>query len=154
MKNNIDFYVLTLSHNKVKLYKGDQYGLMPVTLKSLPTDMKSALNIDEYPNWRETHTIAPTRTGKGSEAYHGQYNVRQTDKIMLEQYFRSINKHLHTFLHLKREPLLLAGVNYLLPIYRHVNTYPFLLPQSLLGNVDRMNLNDLHLKAWPLIKQH
>lgn len=127
MKNNQRYYVLALGHKNVRLYEGDRYGLKPVRIKNFPADMKETLGIDEYPESRETHTIAPASTGKGSEAYHEQYNVSQTDKDMLLKFFRRIDRHLHSFLFYHEKPLILAGVHYLLPIYRKVNTYPGLL---------------------------
>lgn len=151
LEKNYGFYVLALSHKHITLYEGDQYGLNVVPVKGLDVDMKKMLGIDEYPNWRETHTIAPASRGKGSEAYHGQYNVHQTDKIMLKDYFRRIDKKIHAYLLGKHKPLILAGVGYLLPVYREVNTYKHVLPQSLTGNMERTNLSELHHKAWAVL---
>ncbi len=153
MKDNKRYYVLALSHKNVRLYEGDHYRLKPVYLKNFPSDMKKALNIDEYPNWRETHTIAPASSKKGSEANHGQYNVRQTDKDMLLEFFRRIDKRLHNFLQHNKSPLVLAGVNYLLPIYRRVNTFPSLIPGGIRGNVAHTSLDSIRQNAWTLVSK-
>jgi hypothetical protein len=151
MTENKDYFVLALGHKNVRLYRGDHYQLKPVLLKNFPTDMKKALNIDEYPKWRETHEIAPSYIGKGSEASHGQYNVSQTNKVMLLEFFRRIDKRLHTLLQNKQAPLVLAGVDYLIPIYRQANTSRYLLPTSIKGNVEHANLDSIQQRAWSLV---
>lgn len=150
MQNNQQFYILALGHKNVRLFEGDHFSLKPVKLKDFPTDMKDLLGIDEYPKSRETHTIAPARAGKGSEAYHEQYNVSQTDKDMLLEFFRRIDHRLHNFLIHHQKPLIIAGVEYLLPMYRKVNTYPGLLKGAILGNQDYVDLVALRDKAWRL----
>lgn len=153
MENNKRYFVLALGHKNVHLYEGDHYQLRLVQLKDFPADMKQTLNIDEYPNWRETHGIAPSYMGKGSEAVHGQYNVRQTDKDMLLEFFRRIDKRLHNFLFRQQRPLIIAGVSYLLPIYRKANTYPGLLPGAITGNQDNADLQTICRKAGQLVKR-
>lgn len=152
MENNKRYFVLALGHKNVRLYEGDHYQLKPVQLKDFPADMKQTLNIDEYPNWRESHEIAPSYMGKGSEAVHGQYNVSQTDKDMLLEFFRRIDKRIHNFLFRQQRPLIIAGVSYLLPIYRKANTYPSLLPGAITGNQDNADLQTIGEKAWQLVK--
>lgn len=154
MAANQQYFVLALSHKNVRLYEGDRYHMKRLRPKHFPTDMKQALNIDEYPNWRETHTIAPTYSfsGKGSEAVHGQYNVRQVDKDMLKAFFRQIDSSLHEFLRDKTQPLLMAGVEYLLPIYRQINTYPLLIKNGLTGNFEKLGLDTIHKKTWEYLE--
>ncbi len=152
-QENKSYFVLALNHNNVQLYKGDHYNLQPVRLKNFPTNMKRSLNIDEYPKASETHNIAPASTGKGSEAYHGQYNVSQTDKVMLLQFFKHIDKRLHAFLRRNQSPLILAGVNYLLPIYRQVNTSEYLLEDNLKGSFERTDLDTIRKRSLALINR-
>jgi hypothetical protein len=147
-RNNKEYLVLVLDHKDTRLYAGDLYRLEPVRLKNFPGDMKKALNIDEYPSCRELHEIAPAYMGKGSEGYHSQYNVAEVDKQMLTEFFRLINRRLHRYLEAQQKPLILAGVNYLLPLYRQVNTYPNLWPRTLTGNFRRAQPDDIRRKAW------
>ena len=151
LKENIPYFVLALGHKNVRIFEGDHHNISAVNLKNFPTDMKQALNIDEYPNWRETHNIAPASFGKGSEAFHGQYNVAQTDKAMLLEFFRRIDKRLRSFLQNKHTPVILAGVEYLMPIYRQANTYKYLLPSFIKGNTEHTSLVEIREQACSLI---
>lgn len=148
LSDNQPYYLLALDHKNVAIFKGDHYGLQRLELDDFPTDMKSALHIDEYPKWREMHEVAPSYMGKGSEAMHGQYDVSQTDKDMLKQFFRLIDKRLRKVLSATRDPLIIAGVRYLQPIYRSVNTYPNIITATIDGNVSHEKLDALRQKAW------
>ncbi len=153
MEDNAKYYLLALAHDNVRLFEGDHYSLRPVHLRNFPGSLVKALRLDEYPKWIESHTIGPPKQGRTpqSEAFHGQYNERQVDKDELLQFFRLVDHRLHKLLHAKRTPLVLAGVGYLLPIYRKVNSYPYLATQTIKGNTDHAYLTELQNKAWTII---
>lgn len=152
MLDDAPYYLLTLSHNRVQLFDGSHYELHPIHPRDLPRSMKEALRIDEYPHWQETHAVAPSSRNNHSEAFHGQYNVAQTDKIMLTEFFHRINKRLRKLFKGERKPLIIGGVDYLLPLYRHANTYPYLLPGSIKGNLEHANLDSLRERAWKIVR--
>jgi hypothetical protein len=154
MRDNRSYLVLALSHKNVRMYEGDRFTIRRLKLKNFPTNMELALGIDEYPNWLETHRVAPTRQGKKSEDFHGQYNENETDKQMLLRFFRMIDVSLRKFLQKKDKPLILAGVDYLLPIYREANTSPYLMKKALTGNYERANPGKLREEAWQLLKAY
>lgn len=141
LNDNLPYYVLRLSHNDVQLLKGDRYYIEQLQLQKFPTNMEQELNIDEYPNEIQTHSIAAASKGKGSEAFHGQYNETQVDKEMLIKFFRRIDQKLHDALKDKTTPLIIAGVDYLLPLYRQVSTYPHLLLDEIRGNLEHASLD-------------
>jgi Bacterial archaeo-eukaryotic release factor family 3 len=51
----------------------------------------------------------------------------------------------------QREPLLLAGVGYLFPIYREASVYPHLLEEGAAGNPDEMKPEELRDRAWEIV---
>ena len=48
--------------------------------------------------------------------------------------------------------MVLAGVEYLLPIFREASSHQNLLEDVIEGNPDRENLTELHEKAWKIIR--
>jgi hypothetical protein len=50
--------------------------------------------------------------------------------------------------------LLLAGVEYLHPIYREANRYPHLFEQGLHGNVESLSEAELFSRAWEVMETH
>lgn len=152
IRSNRRYLLLALSLKNVQVFEGDRFSLRRLNLKNFPSNMEDALNIDEYPKVAETHTIAPAGNGKGSEAFHGQYNIKQTKKEMMLVYFQIVDRRLRQFLQKKRLPLILAGVEYLLPIYHQANTSPYLLQEGIRGNVEHENSDVLRHSAWQVIR--
>ena len=151
LSRNRQYFILTLGHKDVRLYKGDRFTLRPVTLKHFPADMRNALRLDEEPKWRQTHTIAPASRANRSEAVHGQYNVSQVDKQELTAFFRLIDQRLHSYLRTRTDPLILAGAGYLQPLYRQINTYPHLWSAGIRGSANALSRQQLRDKAWALM---
>lgn len=70
---------------------------------------------------------------------------------ILLRYFRLVSEGLTEFLRGVQVPLVLAGVEYLLPIYREANTYPGLNDMVIKGNPDFLSADELHKDAWEII---
>lgn len=148
LASNEQYALLVLDRHATQLYLGDRYQLTPAHLKGFPADMAHTLNIDEFPSWRELHAIAPAYMGKGSEGYHSQYNVAEVNKRMLLEFFRVIDHRLYHFLSTRQIPLVIAGVGYVLPLYRKANTYAKLWGAELHGNFRRSTLDTLRTRTW------
>lgn len=148
------YLVLALGHNNVQLYKGNRYHIKPVKLSGFPADMLKTLRIDELPRVIEPHPASTVERGdRGYQAFHGQYNESQTDKTMLLQFFRLVNRRLSGFLQGKNIPVVLAGVSYLMPIYRTVNTYPHLVLPSVNGSNETIRPDTIRQQAWSIISR-
>ena len=68
-------------------------------------------------------------------------------KDNLLKYFRLIDRGLHDLLRDERAPLILAGVEYLFPIYREANTYPRLIEEGIPWNPQGISAEALHRSA-------
>lgn len=151
IQDNKQFFLLSLSHNNVSLFGGDHYSLKQIELEDMPTNMERALGIDEYPRSLQNRSVespkGPNRTDKQGEAFHGHYNASETDKNMLLKFFRMIDAKIKPYLQKQDAPLVLAGVEYLIPLYQKANSYPKLAKQHLRGNFEHTKLDDLRLQA-------
>lgn len=52
----------------------------------------------------------------------------------------------------QRAPLVLAGVEYLFPIYREASGYPGLVDEGIAGNPEPLSPATLHRQAWSLLE--
>jgi hypothetical protein len=52
----------------------------------------------------------------------------------------------------EQAPLVLAGVDYLLPIYQEANGYAFLVDEGVVGNPDDLSAKELHRQAWAIVQ--
>lgn len=145
------FYILAVSQNNVRLFLGTKDSIAEVEEAALPSDLRSALNIDEYVSSLQHHSTA--RDG-GEAMFHGHGgsdpDVEKRDEI--KQYFHHIDASLSAFFGVERTPLVFAGVEYLFPIFRETCSYKRLIDEPVKGNPDDLSGKDLHEKAWPLVE--
>jgi glucose-6-phosphate 1-dehydrogenase len=52
----------------------------------------------------------------------------------------------------ERSPLVLAGVDYMLPIYQQANNYPNLVKEGIIGNPDDLTATQMHKQAWKIVE--
>ncbi len=105
----------------------------------------------------QLHTSGSTggMSGSGSVTFHGQGGGSdESAKQELLRYFRLVSDGLTEFLQGDRVPLVLAGVEYLLPIYQEANTYPHLIDPVIKGNPDLLHMDELHKSAWDILEPH
>jgi hypothetical protein len=150
-----EFLLLTLSQNCVRLWEGDRFTLRESTVPDLPQDKRSALNYDGADRGAQSHSASSAGMGQGKQTavFHGQGGMPDTAKDDLEQYFRLVDAALRPMLRFRRDPMVLAAVDYALPIYRRVNHYPHLIDTELVGNYDHFSGHQLHSRAWPLVAE-
>ena len=120
---NDQYFVLALSQNRVRFLEGRQFGMQEVKVNGLPKDMAQALNIDFRERPSMAHA-APRGSRENTRPWcHSLGGDREPAKDELTQYFRAVDAALRDSLREQRAPLILAGVQYLLPIYREVSSY-------------------------------
>lgn len=150
------FYILALSQKQVRLLECTRYSVREVELENVPKSMESALLYDETAT--EGKFRIATSKGKATHPFmqpgtcHGQGSPDMDDiKRSISQYFHIINKGVHEYLRQEKAPLVLAGVEYVLPIYREANTYQHLVSEGMAGNAEILNNEELHAQAWSLV---
>lgn len=153
LTGNGRFYLLALSQNEVRLLEGTRDHIDEVALDSVPASLAEALRFEDPERQLQFHSSEGGRAVPGSRAaiFHG-HGVEDEDKDRILRYFHLVDDGLHDFLHDTQAPLVLAGVDYLLPIYREANSYPHLMEQGVTGNPEHMRPEELHAAAWPLVE--
>jgi hypothetical protein len=149
-----EFFVLALSQNAVKLFEGSRFGLSDIDEpEGVPKSLADALKYDEIEKQLQFQTGTGVG-GKGERAamFHGQDLADNKERI--QRYFRQIDQGLRDLLREAQSPLLLAGVEYLLPIYKEVNTYQHLLNGGITGNPEGVNPEELHRQAWAQVEPY
>jgi Bacterial archaeo-eukaryotic release factor family 7 len=145
------FYLLALSQNEVRLFGGTRDGMDEIELTGVPRSLPEALAYDDPEKQLQYHTRTPQGPGKRAAVFHGHEGDAKGDLL---RYFQQVAAGLQAFLRDARAPLVVAGVDYLLPIYREANSYPYLLEAGIAGNPDELSPRDLHARAWPLVSPY
>ncbi|KGE89866.1 hypothetical protein IX84_00730 [Phaeodactylibacter xiamenensis] len=148
------FFLLALSQNEVRFFEGDQYSITPVKIEDLvPTaGMEDAFVLSDSHDALQHHSSG--RDGGENAIYHGQGIGQDDKKKDIEAYFREVNKGLMKMLYDEKPPMVIACVDYLLPIYQSVNEYGNLFTENISGNPEQLNPAMLHEKAWSIISRH
>jgi hypothetical protein len=99
----------------------------------------------------ETQNTVGGTGGERPAVFYGQ-GVEDHKKDDILRYFQKVNDGLTRQFEDESTPLLIAGVDYLHPLYRNANTYRNILDEGLIGNPDRQDVNELHSQAWKLVE--
>jgi hypothetical protein len=145
------YYILALSQNKVRLLQGTHYSVNEVSLADVPKNLAETLRDDD--SWKELQMHSAISGGQGtfSSVTHGS---EVDSKENIKRYFRRIDKGLHELVRDERVPLVLAGVDYLHPIYKEVNSYPHLMEAGVGGNPERLSAKELHAQSWTVVRPY
>lgn len=139
------FFVLGLSQNNIQFFECTRYTISEVTVNDLiPMSLSESMEQEAY----EKQLQFRGNTG-GKIMYHGHGSWKDHKPTEVEKFFRRVDEGLMSMLHDEKAPLLLGGVDYLIPMYKEVNTYNFLLEdRHITGNMENMNTIMIHEKAW------
>jgi hypothetical protein len=148
------FYILALSQNDVRLFQCTRYSVMEVKLENIPRSLSEALKYDDPEKQLQFHTRAPMAGGERAAMFHGQGVGKDDTKENILRFFHLLDRGMYASLGKESTPLVLAGVDYLLPIYRQANSYPHLMEQGIAGNPEGLKGEDLHDQAWRVVQPY
>jgi len=150
------FYLLAISKQSIKLFKADAFGMeyVPVEVPQSIEQVKRLPGMDAT-TFRSGSNgpRAPRYSQEG--AYHGVGGGNPDDKDNTAVYFEAVDDILFKEIFNKENaPLVLAGVEYLIPIYKSVCDYHNVWEQALTGNRDRQETTALYQEAKELMQPY
>lgn len=152
------FFALALSQNRVTLYEGDRHSMREVALdEKTPKSLAEWKKFDDEEKSLQFHTRTdnPVSAGERGGVFFGSGGAAEKDnKEDILQWFKQLEDAVEAKIRGERAPLLLAGVEYLLPLYRQASGYPRILDEVITGNQDNTPAADLHQRAWELVEPH
>jgi len=147
-----EFYVLALSQNEVRLLRATHHSVGEVELRDVQESLADALRHEDPEKQLQFHTGTSGGRGGRAAVFHGHEAEDTKDAIL--RYFRQIDRGIQEILKGSQALLVLAGVDYLLPIYREASTYPYLIEEGITGNPEGLSEEELHREAWTLVRPH
>jgi len=151
---NGQFYILAVSLNEIRLFRCTRDTVSEMELLNVPTSMQEALYMDQPEKHLDFHTGTknPSISGSHPAVFHGQgTQSEEENKKNILRYFQYVDHGLNELIKDKSIPMILAGVDYLLPIYHEASGYPHLLKDGLAGNPEESNPEELLQRAWNLV---
>jgi hypothetical protein len=147
LTNNEHFFVLTISKHQAKLFRGDRFGMAPVPVPGMPRGITDVVHFEEKDE-AGVFRAGGGGAGTGNVNFHGIGGGKPDEKESIALYFaevaRTIGKEVLAEEH---APLMLAGVEYLHPIYSSVSHYKPLIEDGLKGNYEQVTLPELHRQS-------
>jgi hypothetical protein len=148
-----NFLVLAFSRNHVRLLKGTAQGYERLKLPGLPLNMEWGLNLQTADRGEQVHSGMWGVPGKEGSVFHGQGGHRDTDKEELAEYCRLVDDALRPVLSEMPWPLVLAGVEYEVAIFRLASTYPNIAREALRGSFDLTTDQELYEQGRVVVQQ-
>jgi hypothetical protein len=146
------FHVLALSQHEIRLLRGSTVHLTEIEVSDIPNSLAEALWWDDRE--RQLHSHGADRVGKGRvvATFHGHGGAKDTTKVDLARFFRAVDNGITHVIAGQATPLVLAGVDFLLAIYRSCSRYPRIVGEAIEGNPEQLSADELHAHAWPLVQ--
>ena len=147
------FYLLVLSKHSATLYEADAFGMREVPVEGMP------LGIDDVVHFEEKDDQQLFRTGSSGAGhganYHGIGSGKPDEKANISLYMDEVDETLwKEVLSTKHIPLLLAAVDYMIPIFRKRSNYRHIVDDALTGNFEHESVNSLYEKAREKMKPY
>jgi hypothetical protein len=147
------FYVLALSLKNIRLIAASRHGAQEV---ELPPDVPRSFNeaMGELTRrYSQFQAGTSSKTVARSPIFHGHGTGEDNLKAEIVQYFNLTDKAL--LKHMDRDaPVVLAGVEYLLPRYHETTEHPKVLEEGLPGNADGLSAEELRDAAWEIVEPY
>jgi Bacterial archaeo-eukaryotic release factor family 7 len=148
------FYILALSQNALRLFQATQHSINELFPLGIPDSLDDALNDHDPQRQLQFHTGGSTDSANQGAVFHGHGGGTDESKDRILRYCRGIDTGLHPLLKEERAPLVLASVDYLLPLYKEANTYSHLMNEVISGNPESLSAEQLHEQAWKIVQPH
>src|SRR5699024_2203424 len=150
---NGQFNILALSKNENRIFRCTRQNIVEIELKDGPENIYD-MKVDDDPKTRLLLRISSPTQSNGlidNMVSQGQANENDYEKNKLTKYFRAIDKALLDT-ESNNVPLILAGVDYLIPIYREKSNHPYIVKEFIKGNPENLSPEQIHEKAWKIVE--
>lgn len=153
LRDHQAYFTLALSRDKIRLFEGTLMSVTEIDLGETPTSLATALRFDDPEQDLQMHTGSSSPGTDGGEVYHGHHPENDEEKDIL-RFLHLIDEGVRKQIGEENAPLILAGVDSLVSLYREVNSYPHLLEDHLSGNPDELRPEELRKASWEIIEPY
>ena len=147
-----DFYALKVGLGGSRLYYGNRYSVHPVDVPGMPDGMEDALRYDDFDTPHKTGQRMPAQHGAQATAIHAHATAEEKLNRDIDRYLRRLERSVSEYLNGSQEPLVLAGTEYVLPVYRAHNRYRALLDEDVATNPNSLDEDALREAVWQRIE--
>jgi hypothetical protein len=152
VKENKEFYILSLNLHGVKLYKSDRFNISEEEVEEfVPEKIEEAVGFDDYKDKVYQHRSA--KVGDGRTFYHGHAKGEEEKKEEEFKFLRYVERGLQTILNNEDKPLIVASVDYIFSLFKEVTDYKYLMTEHISESPKEESVTGLQQKAWKVIQK-
>lgn len=149
-----NFFILALSQKNIRFFRCDRHDAQEVPLpKSVPKSLEEAMQTRQPDHMLDNRSTAGPSAGSMKGVMFGTSTDRDAKDEYLWHFFRSVDKGVYQILKDQQVPLVVAGVEYEVSIYRQVNSYQHLVEDAVYGAPDGMKDEELHKRAFEAVQK-
>lgn len=143
------FTVLATSRKNVRLLRCTRNSVHDITPPGIETSVSDYLEVDPQKQL-QFHTGA-----KGQSAvYHG-HNANEEDKmVVVDAFYREIEKEITKIMKDSNDPLILVGLVENTSLYDKLNDYNRLIDEKVNYNPDELSDKEVRDKGWEVVKDY
>ena len=148
------FHLLAIGRHHVRLFRSTPHFMEEVRLAGVaPLNMEELVHSHRPDHLVEERSAAGPSVGSMQGVAFGAGSESEKEQDRFRHFLREAERGITKLLRRDAEPLILAGVEYDLAIYRQLNTYPHLLEQAVDGSPEHLMARNLHERAWEIVSQ-
>src|SRR6185295_3972069 len=133
-----------------RLIAASRHSAVELDLPGVPRSLREALG-------EMVHLFSQFKTGprgtavSRSSVFHAHGQAEDDFKVEILSFFNLADKALLKYMD-RDAPVVLAGVEYLLPRYKETTEHPKVLEEGLTGNADLLSPDELRDAAWEIVE--
>jgi hypothetical protein len=153
---NPNYNILIVDEGGVEIFIANRFSINQIEIEE-PYSSESDYYNQRFINEEEQFYHVENRGGRNSKhegvMMHGHGNAKDDRKIRAKRYFQTIEPIITKYLQTQSLPLVIAGHDYLVSIYKDVTKYHPILATHITLNPGPLDKNDLHTKANAIIDE-
>lgn len=138
------FCILALSQKNIRLLRCTRDSVEQIELEDAPDSMEEFQKFDEYEG----------SMGSGSASMFHGWGDGSVESNQVENYLKKVENEVTSILHKRNDPLVLAGVEEAVAIYKNVNHYNRLMDESISQNPDPKSEAEIKDAGWKVIESY
>jgi hypothetical protein len=143
----VEFDVLAISRHSVRFVDVTGSRAVEVEIPGMPTSMPDALRGDDREPQVRSHSSARVGRGQVAAAIHGQGSTSDTRDVDLDRYLHQVDRAVADHRSGSTRPLVLAGVDDIVGVYRKLTRCAHVLDDHVAGNPDQLRAAELADRA-------
>ena len=143
----VEFDVLAMSRHSVRLVDVTGPRAVEVEVPGMPTSMPEALRWDDREPGLQSHSGSRAGGGRLTATFHGQGSTSDARDVDLDRYLHMIDHAVADHRSGSTRPLILAGVDDIVGVYRKLTRCAHVLDDHVAGNPDQLRAAELADRA-------